>query len=246
MGASVNLTLPASWSELTDSQLRFVFLLLSGEFTAPEVKTLCLLRWNKIRVIAKSAPHTFLVKFQGKKITLSSSQINAATSTLDFLDTFPDFPVRISTIHRHKALPADFEGVSFEKYLILENLFQGYLHTQKQDLLEQMAGILYQAENLKPNKSELTGVFYWFAALKQYFSKLFPNFYTPATTDQNTLATQSLYQQLREASNAQIRALTGGDVTKENTILQTDTIRALTELDAKAQEAAEIRKKYKD
>jgi uncharacterized protein YbjQ (UPF0145 family) len=45
--------------------------------------------------------------------------------------------------------------------------------------------------------------------------------------------------------NAQIRALTGGDITKEDQILQKDTWRALTELDAKAKDAEELRKQYK-
>ena len=38
------------------------------------------------------------------------------------------------------------------------------------------------------------------------------------------------------AMNAQIRALTGGDITKEEAVLSMDTWRALTELDAKAKE----------
>ena len=45
--------------------------------------------------------------------------------------------------------------------------------------------------------------------------------------------------------NAQIRALTGGDITKEAAILQMDCWRALTELDAKAREAEEIRNQLK-
>ena len=39
-----------------------------------------------------------------------------------------------------------------------------------------------------------------------------------------------------------IRALTGGDITKEERIMKMDTWRALTELDAKAREAEELRK----
>ena len=45
--------------------------------------------------------------------------------------------------------------------------------------------------------------------------------------------------------NNQIRALTEGDVTKENEILALDTWRALTELDAKAREAEEFKLKTK-
>ena len=54
-----------------------------------------------------------------------------------------------------------------------------------------------------------------------------------------------LFTILRDATNAQIRALTGGDITKEATIRQMDTHRALTELDAKAREAEEYRKSLK-
>lgn len=52
----------------------------------------------------------------------------------------------------------------------------------------------------------------------------------------------NLFAQLRDSTNAQIRALTGGDITKEAAIRQMDTHRALTELDAKAREAEEYRK----
>ena len=45
--------------------------------------------------------------------------------------------------------------------------------------------------------------------------------------------------------NVQIRALTGGDVTKEEAVMKMDCWRALTELDAKAREAAEIKKMNK-
>ena len=48
-----------------------------------------------------------------------------------------------------------------------------------------------------------------------------------------------------EAMNAQIRALTGGDITKEGQIRDSDVWRALTELDAKAREADELDKRLK-
>ena len=45
-----------------------------------------------------------------------------------------------------------------------------------------------------------------------------------------------------ELYNIQLRALTGGDVTKESTVLSLECWRALTELDAKAREAEELEK----
>ncbi len=223
------------------------------------------MKWNGLEVLNEHPQNTFLIKQGKRKVNLTSKQIQAATATLDFLETIPSSPVRIAKIGRHRALPADFEGVPFEKYLYLENLFQGVLHSSSQEsslplggcspptnggarrgygrgLLFQMAQVLYDCEHIKPSQAELVSVFYWFASLKQYFAMLFPHFFQPLNgQDTNLLATQSLFNQLRESTNAQIRALTGGDVTKEEAIKKMDTHRALTELDAKAREAEEYR-----
>ena len=111
-----------------------------------------------------------------------------------------------------------------------------------------MAQILYSCDQMKPTKAHLVGIFYWIASLKQYFAREFPNFYMPATNTEEKLlgsGQTDTYRQLRESTNAMIRALTGGDITKEERILKMDTWRALTELDAKAREAEELRKQYK-
>jgi uncharacterized protein YbjQ (UPF0145 family) len=49
---------------------------------------------------------------------------------------------------------------------------------------------------------------------------------------------------VKDSMNAQIRALTKGDITKEQEILNMDTWRALTELNAQAREYQEITAKY--
>ena len=111
-----------------------------------------------------------------------------------------------------------------------------------------MAQVLYASDHVKPGKAHLVGIFYWMASLKQYFAGLFPNFYKPAAnTDGNLLgsAQPDIYRQLRDSTNAMIRALTGGDITKEAAIMKMDTWRALTELDAKARDAEELRKATK-
>ncbi|MDE7136070.1 MAG: hypothetical protein K2N91_05515, partial [Muribaculaceae bacterium] len=71
---------------------------------------------------------------------------------------------------------------------------------------------------------------------------LFPNFFKKVG-DESELEPPT-YDELRRNIDAQIRALTKGDVTKEKEILALDALRALTELDAQAREYDEIRKKY--
>ena len=249
MEAVFNISLPTSWAELTDKQLHMVYNLFARNLSAAEVKTLCLMKWNGLKVLSQLPDKRFLIKRGKEVVPLSTRQIQQATSFLDFLDSFAPMSVRIARIDKYHALPADFEKVPFEEFLFVENLFQGYLNTQSDELLLQMAQVLYASDHVKPDKAQLIGIFYWMASLKQYFAGQFPNFYKPASTNSggNLLGNSQpdIYSQLRDSTNAMIRALTGGDITKEAAIMKMDTWRALTELDAKAREAEELRKATK-
>ena len=246
MEAVFNISLPTSWAELTDKQLQMVYNLFARDLSAAEVKTLCLVKWNSLKVLSQLPDKRFLIKRGKEVVPLSTRQIQQATSVLDFLDSFAPMPVRIARIGKYRALPADFEKVPFEQYLYVDNLCQGYLNTQSDELLLQMSQVLYGSDRVKPSKAHLVGVFYWMASLKQYFAGQFSNFYKPASSNSggNLLGSgqPDVYRQLRESTNAMIRALTGGDITKEAAIMKMDTWRALTELDAKAREAEELRK----
>ena len=249
MEAVFNISLPTSWAELTDKQLHMTYNLFAHDLSAAEVKTLCLMKWNGLKVLSQLPDKRFLIKRGKELVPLSTRQIQQATSVLDFLDSFAPMPVRIARIDKYRALPADFEKVPFEQYLYVDNLFQGYLNTQSDELLLQMAQVLYGSDCVKPLKAHLVGVFYWMASLKQYFARLFPIFYKPASDNSNGNllgnGQTDIYSQLRDSTNAMIRALTGGDITKEDAIMKMDTWRALTELDAKAREVEELRKATK-
>jgi hypothetical protein len=206
------------------------------------------MKWNGLKVLSQLPDKRFLIKRGKEVVPLSTRQIQQATSVLDFLDSFAPMPVRIARIGKYRAVAADFEKVPFEEYLYVENLFQGYLNTQSDELLLQMAQVLYASDHVKPDKAQLIGIFYWMASLKQYFAGLFPNFYKPTSNSEDNLlgnGQHDIYRQLRDSTNAIIRALTGGDITKEATIMKMDTWRALTELDAKARDAEELLKATK-
>ena len=63
----------------------------------------------------------------------------------------------------------------------------------------------------------------------------------PGSADGNLLGATPA--SVESAMNAQIRALTKGDVTKESEVLALDTWRALTELNAQAREYKELNAK---
>ena len=242
----MNIILPESWDKLKDEQLRLVFRLFARDLTSAEIKTICLIRWNKMKVIGQTDQRgEYWIRADKHLLRIKTRQIVSLTKPLDFLDEIPPKPVRFSKIGKYLPLEADFEGVPFEVYLYADNIFQGYLHTESMDLLKELVQILYESDRIKPDKASCIMAFYWFASLRNLMSHRFPNLYRPIEEVQpdNMLENVSLHKKLTDAVNAQIRALTGGDVTKEPFIMKMDTIRALTELDCKAWEAEQLKKK---
>ena len=239
---TIDIHLPTSWQELTDKQLKYYFKLLVAELSATEIRTLCLVKWADLRIIRYMGEFV-LCKFGRKHINVSTDQIADIVHTLDWLDEIPASPVRFGKIGKFEALPAKFEGVPFESYLAAENLYQGYLLTKDDSLLDELARILYQSDTVKVKDFQRMSIFYWLTSLRNYFANKFPNFLRPAT---NATSGKLLgaAPNVIESMNVQIRALTKGDVTKEAQVLAMDTWRALTELDAQAKEYEEINRKY--
>lgn len=239
---SINFIVPQGWHELSDKQLRYVYQLLANEFATDEVKTLCLLQWSGTKVIGRQDSGAYLLKKGKILFEVTPLTLAELLPHLEWLGSLPTVPVRISKINRQHALPADFSEVPFETFIICDNLYQGYLQTQNDELLDQLGATLYgKSMTFKPY--ERINIFYWFAALKDTFSRKFPDFFQPinAATGGNLLGSSA--SSVEDAVNAQIRALTKGDVTKEAEVLALDTHRALTELNAQAREYKELNAK---
>lgn len=242
----IDLAVPQGWHELSDKQLRYAFELIAKGFTSDELKTLCLFRWSGLSVRHRHNAD-FVCRLRKQTFRLTALQIAEAIPALDWLDTIPPQPVCISRIGRYRPFAADFSEVAFEKFIICDNLYQGYLATQRDDLLDQLASILYN-HNLSPHNlspAHRVSVFYWFASVKDLFARQYPNFFQTATQPENLLGGNRLPigAQIQQAVNTMIRALTKGDITKEREILSLDTHRALTELNAQAKEYQELNEK---
>lgn len=240
----IDLAVPQGWHELSDAQLRYAFGLIARNYTSDEIKTLCLCRWAGLSVRHRHNSD-FVCRLGKRTFRLSALQIAELLPALDWLDNIPPQPVCISRIGRHHPFAPDFVDVAFEKFIICDNLYQGYLATRRDDLLAQLASILYDCANIRLTPAEAISVFYWFASVKDHFARLFPNFFQSASQPDNLLGGDRLPTgaQIQQSVNAMIRALTKGDITKEREILALDTHRALTELDAQAKEYREINSK---
>ena len=239
---SINFILPQDWQELGDKRLRYVYELIAAEHTTDEIKTICLLRWSGTKVIGRQETGSYILKKGKLLFEVTPVTLAELLPHLDWLGSLPTVPVRISKINRQQALSADFEGVPFETYIICDNLYQGYLATQYDNLLDELGATLYgKSMTFKP--SERINIFYWFTSLKETLSKKYSDFFQPlAGVDDGNLLGSSA-PSVEDAMNAQIRALTKGDITKEAEVLALDTHRALTELNAQAREYKELNAK---
>lgn len=244
MAQEISIVLPKFWQELTDSQLYYIYNLFADNLSSAQIKTFCLMKWGKLKVICRYGSG-YMLQQGKKKIVVTAELLADAIHALDWIDELPSSPVRISAIGKAKAVDGSFMGVPFEIFLYCDNLFQGYLETQNHSLLVQMAETLYNKVNLKINRAEKISIFYWWATLKSLLARSFPTFLQPmpVATD-NLLDDRNIGRKIQESMNAQIRALTKGDITKEKDVLAMDTWRAFTELEAQAKEYEEINRRY--
>lgn len=224
---TINITVPTSWAELDQKQLHYVcFLLSSGQYEPDQVKALCMIRWGKL------TPELLEL--------LKPEQVAVFLPIMDWLLEIPPMPVRLEVLQKHEAVyDSRLHGLPFELWLAIENQYQAYLHRKDIVYLNAIAKILYGKE-LYLTAPEAYSVFLWIASVKQYFARRFPHFFVPAPVRDDQQ--QNIHEQLVRSMNTQIRALTKGDITKEKEILAMDVYRALTELDAQAEEYNELKR----
>lgn len=240
---------PRSYSELTAAQSRWMFRTLAKnpELNSVEFKTFAFLRFAGLHVITKDYESGgFLIKLGRSIFRIDAAQIAGAIRHLDWTLFPPARPWRPDRIAWRRPTDADFSDVDFKTYIAVDNLYQGYLQTYDLGLIRRIADMLVPSPHRPFREWELAAVFHWIASVKDFFVKKFPHFFSPA--DSNSLAgsgTLPSHKQIEDAMNAQIRALTKGDISREEEILSMPCWRALVELDSQAREYQELKAKTK-
>lgn len=238
----VDVKLPTSWAELTDEELRFYFKcqFAVGGDSARFALFRHMAHCRVCTITAKDVKLAFNCPDGGHYIWTTPERLAEQLEVLDFLMDLPKVPVRCATCgpKKVKAVDAELHGVSFGDYIQIDNAFQGYIASQDPLAVLEMAVLLYPGydRNDGINEVDLLNILNWFTSVKLHFARMFPNFFRPAAGVRDNA-------DLMEQMNNQIRALTGGDITKEDVVFATDCWRALTELDAKAKEAEEFNRR---
>ena len=254
---SIDLYAPTEWRKMTQQQLRYVLTLLSLFDNLTVVKTYMLVRLAGIHVegdtvrVVREQPKSFRCWFRTKWwkprrwFTLESWQVQGMIHQFDFIDQFDGMDVRLERIHGCRAVDDILDHYPFGDYLMAEQYYQLAVLSGKPEMIERLACFLYVKRNGKHPKrlslspAEQMGTLRWFAHVKSVFAERWPHFFRRVDA-----AVDEMDIDLMGAMDTQIRALTDGDITKEETIKALPCWRALTELNEKAREAKEFHEKY--
>lgn len=262
---TIDIRVPRSWTECTRRQYRWLLRMLGREqqMLTIELKTLAFIRFSGIRILSRNSTLTSFLMQKDKTIfDVDPETFSRWLVHVDWILYPPRHPWRPDRLAWGRTKDTTLQDVDFDTYLQLENLYQGFLHTTDTGLLLQMARLLVPRRWRPFRQWELLAVFNWYASIKEHFSRLYPSFYIPAgasvaqPSESGSLSeglcesacesgSSNIYTRLRQAVDAQIRALTKGDITREAEILAMPCHRALTELNAQAREYQELQAKTK-
>lgn len=250
----VEISIPRSWSELSEEQL----LVLSGILLSPGkseeyIQIWALKTFSGLKILKLVSPGVFLCKFKGNKIYLESWQINFHRKKLSWITGIPQGVKPLQKLKGSRPIFETLEGTPLKLYLAAENYYQAYLYTEDSFYLRCLASVLYSSGTVwddgktgkiqkkfkRCSAAELFTVFLWYNSIKQTLSSKYPYLFTPSESSSGEATPD-----MRAHINNMIRVLTSGDVTKMEAVLETETWYALYELNEKAREIEEFNTKH--
>ena len=214
-----------------------------------DLKYFCFIHFSGFKVVSRWGEDWIIAVrkglFRRKEMFISNEEVASISARwLSFLDEVSNKPVRIDNYkNRYFAWDAMLFGLPFEKFLMLENYWQGYIYSKDIKPLNCMVQMLYldkSGKSIEEVPGEIaSSVAIWFSSFKILCYENWPNLYRKGGGDGDAEV------DVNAVTNMQIRALTGGDITKEKEVLAMDCWRALTELNAKAKDYEEMKKVVK-
>lgn len=232
----IDVKLPRSWRELSDAQL-LLFCELMTEWPADTARFIFFMRLMDMR-IACCVDGVYTMRIGRFVVEYSADEILGWFKQLDYLKDY-NSAVRPSRILGGRAVhPLIQNDLTFGDFVHLENWWYAYLTTRELCYLSYMGRVLYRLRRPRIfSAAQSVAVLIWYTGLKQELTTFFPKFFGRSSAEKDFDGREML-----AIVDAEIRALTGGDVTKENAVLSTPLWRALSELNAKAREGEELEK----
>ena len=252
---NIELTAPRNYREMTEKQLRYVAALQLKKTKEEAIWTKCFIHFTGITPIGGTdAIYYFAKKHLKGFFSMQINEINAFAKKLDFL-TCRYIGIRpIKKIGKYRPCDELLRDITFQQYLDAENYYQAFLFTKEEIHLFSLMATLYRIPGTNYDSEisekalkrmakcdEITRltVIMWMVGIKEDFSDRFNHLFNrlDVSEDEPTTAPDML-----GIIRNQIRMLSGGDITKENSVLASPAWSALSEMNDKCREAKEMEK----
>lgn len=245
----MDIRVPSCWDDLDDRFLRYVFS-IRDTMPSRELKAWIFLRFAGIHILGEYKDGFAMANAANESFYMPLSVLAEIFETMNWLDTHPHFSQpRLLGFDGFEHIDSLLRDVPFSTYLKMENLWQAILlNADRPNILHQLFSDLDRlaysppsVHALKPREPKVveTALSCWMCDIHTYFYAKWPHLFRHAA------GAGEQPPSMESVMNAEIRALTDGDITREAAVLQSDTWRALTELNEKAREAQEFNDKYK-
>ena len=246
----VALTAPSNWGEMTEKQMLYVAKLQVAGMEEDRIWLNCFLRFTGLKPVGNSkSEHYFCKKGVKGIITLQIGEVMSFKNSFKF--TTRSYVGIKPLAKMGKFVPCDelLRDIHFLQYLDIENYYQAYIFTQNEHFLNLLLATLYRKQGekynnvltekrtgyfLKRSKEEKLLTIMWIIGVKEYFTKKFRYLFAPESQDEEQPdSPPDMYAIVQN----QVRALTDGDITKREKVLEANVWDALDELNEKVRES---------
>lgn len=239
----LSVEIPKNWKELSVKQLRLVCNLFAAELFQDSFDFILFFRLAGISLVEYDSSDAFIVKKGDEFYRVSSSCGFAIADAVAWVHEVPDIrdiePIG-KLIHK-SALQMALEKATLAEFIAADSLYFGYISTNNQDIADDLIRIL--CPKIKKIKSwHRPAAVLWFSALKKYLADRFNFLYSQSDPNDIFKSNTASPTAIRDSADAMIRALTKGDITLEERVLESNLYRALTELNQLAKEYQELKK----
>ena len=251
--AKVALTAPIYWGVMTQKQMLYVAKLQVAGMEEDRIWLNCFLKFTGLKPVGSNkSEHYFSKKGVKGIITLQIDEVLSFKNSFKF--TTRSY-VGIKPLAKiGKFIPCDelLRDVQFLQYLDIENFYQAYIFTQKEYFLNLLLATLYKIKSekykgelpekragyfQKRSKEEKLLTIMWIMGVKEYFTKKFRYLFAPESQDEELPSSPpDMYAIVQN----QVRALTDGDITKREKVLEANVWDALDELNEKIRESKQL------
>jgi hypothetical protein len=246
------LTVPEGWHQVTEKQLEYVARLLYHKMPEPEFLSRCFMRFSGLSLLQRSPviideiPH-YCFTHNKKRHYIDVDTFTDLTHKLDWILRDVGLFKNPAKIGSYIGCNYKLYGVSFEEFLIADQMYIAYSSTSKEEFINKLIAICYR----KPNETWDEGkqlairtirfenipmrqkymIYLWFTGLKAWIIGKYPYVFSSSG--------KGIPVSPNEAVLSTLAALNGGDITKNPEIKRTEAHEALDMLNRKCELATQ-------